>query len=133
MIARAAIEARIRAENPDTSLDGGATRIGAGHPDYEALVEQWTDAAMETEAEAETAAQAEAQAAAIRALAAALLEIFASMSQPQRGRTYTARAGLRLALSEGDLAAAREIVLSIPTLDEAEQQIRSDMLALFPS
>lgn len=43
MKTRAEIGAAIRLKNPDTSLDG-ETRIGAGHPDYEALIERWVDA-----------------------------------------------------------------------------------------
>jgi hypothetical protein len=46
MQTREEIEAQIRAQNPDTTLDG-ETRLGAGHPEYEALVERWVNAAME--------------------------------------------------------------------------------------
>jgi hypothetical protein len=119
------IEQQVRKDNPTTSLDG-LTRIGAGHPDYEALIEAWTDAAVASLAEQSTAA-------ALIDLAAALLAIFASMTPSQRGRVYPARAGLKMALEEGDIEAGRAVIESIDALDEDEQAIKDSMLALFPA
>jgi len=75
---------------------------------------------------------AQAQAGAVRQLAADLLAIFADMSATQRGRTFPARAGMKLALEEGDLEAAKAIIEGIDPLDTDEQAIKDSMLALFP-
>jgi hypothetical protein len=68
----------------------------------------------------------------IDTLAAKLLEIFTTMTPSQRGRVYPARAGMKMALEEGDIEAARAVIESIDALDEDEQAIKDSMLALFP-
>jgi len=106
--------------------------------DYAALVATWhdarpipTDAALIAAYEAHQAQAGQAEA--VAALAAGLLAIFMQMTPAQRGRNYPARAGIKLALEEGDVTAAKEVVKSISALDEDEEAIKQSMLDLFPT